>query len=514
MTSETIPALLAARGVDAGAAEALVGDGRRIDYAGLEAASAALAAELVARGVNKGHRTALLMANGIDWAIAAYAIMRIGAVLVPLSTLLRPREMQQQLEVAGVRHVIAVGAFRGRDYRTDIASIDRAGLPSLGDVWWWDELAPAASKVADLSMARALEARVVPADDLVVLFTSGSRGTPKGVIHTHGNAIRAVRSGLEVRCIRRGTRLYIPMPFFWLGGFGGGLLSTLIAGATLLTEAVAEPAQTLRLLIDEKATLFRGWPDQAVQLSGHPDFPAQGLTALQPGSLDAVLPPAMRAPPGARSALLGMTESFGPYCGYPLDHAMPKDKWGSCGRPFEGMSLRIVDVETGSTLAPGEPGVIQISGSHVMRGLCGREREEVFTRDLWYDTGDMGRLDADGFLFFVGRRDDMFKVKGASVYPSEVEAALMDIPGVRRAFAGAITLDGRPAVGAAVLLEAGAALSVADLATAARTRLSAFKLPARWTILASLEDLPTLATGKIDKPGLQALLQQGQAAAG
>jgi acyl-CoA synthetase (AMP-forming)/AMP-acid ligase II len=514
VTSKTIPALLAERLADAGAVEALVGDGRRIDYAGLDAASAALAAELVARGVNKGHRTALLMANRIDWAVAALAVMRIGAVLVPLSTLLRPREMAQQLEVAGVRHLIAVPEHRGRDYRADLAAIDRAGLPSLGNVWWWDELAPAVDKSPDFAMVKALEARVVPADDLVVLFTSGSRGAPKGVIHTHGNAIRAVRSGLEVRCIRKGTRLYIPMPFFWLGGFGGGLLSVLVAGATLITEAVPEPAQTLRLLETEKATLFRGWPDQAVQLSRHPDFAKADLSALQQGSLEAVLPPQMRSPPGARAGLLGMTESFGPYSGYALDRDMPRDKWGSVGKPFEGISVRIVDVDTGAALPAGEPGSIQISGSHVMRGLVGREREAVFTRDLWYDTGDLGRLDADGFLFFAGRRDDMFKVKGASVYPVEVEAALMDIPGVRRAFAGAIEVDGQPAVGAAVLPEAGAALALGDLAAAAKARLSAFKLPARWTILASLEELPTLATGKIDKPGLTALLERGQAAGG
>ncbi len=109
-----------------------------------------------------------------------------------------------------------------------------------------------------------------PADDLVVMFTSGSRSTPKGVVHTHGGAIRATAAGLPVRCIGEGDRLYIPMPFFWMGGFGGGLLSVLVAGATLLTETDPTPASTIRFLERERATLFRGWPDQAVRIASDP----------------------------------------------------------------------------------------------------------------------------------------------------------------------------------------------------------------------------------------------------
>ena len=104
-----------------------------------------------------------------------------------------------------------------------------------------------------------------PADDFVVLFTSGSRGAPKGTIHTHGSALRAVASGLDARRVGADDRLYIPMPFFWTGGLAGGLLTALVAGATLLTEAVPEPERTLALLERERATLFRGWPDQAAR---------------------------------------------------------------------------------------------------------------------------------------------------------------------------------------------------------------------------------------------------------
>ena len=132
------------------------------------------------------------------------------------------------------------------------------------------------------------------------MFTSGSSGPPKGVIHSHGNALGAVRSGLAARCIDADTRLYLPMPFFWVGGFGGGLLSALLAGATLVTEQIPQPETTLRLLERERVTLFRGWPDQAEALARHADSVGADLTALRPGSLEALLPRRTTGPNPAR----------------------------------------------------------------------------------------------------------------------------------------------------------------------------------------------------------------------
>lgn len=506
MSADTLPALLAARRADAANTAALIDDRERLTYRELDERSAALASHLLSLGINKGERTALLMPNCASWVVIACAIMRVGAVLVPLSTLLRPRELQQQLATAGVRHLISVDSHRGRDYRSDLAEIDRSTLPSLRNVWWSTELESIRESAVDLSRVRALEARVRAADELVALFTSGSQGSPKGVIHTHGNALRATRAGLDIRCIDSQTRMYISMPFFWTGGFGAGVLSTLIAGATLLTERSPEPSSTLKFLAREQVTLFRGWPDQALQLARHPEFAATDLSSLKVGSLEGVLPAAKRSEPGRRAKLYGMTESFGPCAGYWLDRDMPATGWNSCGQPLQGISLRIVNPQTGALLAPGEVGAIQLSGSHLMSGICGREREQVFTADGWYDTGDLGHLNDAGFLFFAGRRDDMFKVKGATVYPAEVEEALLTIPGVRRAFAIDIEIDGATAVGAAILLEQSSPLDVAGLTQAARTRLSAFKLPTRWTIVNSLDALPMLASGKIDKKGLRAFI--------
>lgn len=500
MFAETIPALLRRNACDRGAQDAVVDHNRRISHAGLAQESAKLASWLVERGVNRNHRVGLLMENGVDWVVAACAIMRLGAALVPLSTLLRPNELAEQLAIAGVRHLIATPGLRGRDFRAEIDALDRTELPSLRNIWWREELAEGGATAA--SMAQAMEARVVPADDLCVIFTSGSSGAPKGIIHTQGAAIRAAAAGLEDRCIRSGTRLYLPMPLFWIGGFGSGLISAMVAGATLLTEAEPEPGQTLAFLEREHVTLFRGWPDQAARIAAHTSFPQTNLSGLTPGSLDAMLQPSLRAKPGARANVFGMTETFGPYAGYPLDRDLHDGKLGSCGRAFSGIHLRIVDLQSARQLAPGETGRIQIGGRNILRAICGREREQTFTPDGWYDSGDLGSLDEDGFLYFAGRADDMIKISGASVYPSEVERALETIPGVSRAFATAVEIAGAVQIGAAVVTE----LDASEVARLAKERLSAFKLPKRWAVVAALDALPHRSSGKIDRQALRTLL--------
>jgi acyl-CoA synthetase (AMP-forming)/AMP-acid ligase II len=330
------------------------------------------------------------------------------------------------------------------------------------------------------------------------MFTSGSSGPPKGVIHSHGNALGAVASGLEARCIDADTRLYLPMPFFWVGGFGSGILSVLLAAATLITEEIPSPDTTLRLLQREGVTLFRGWPDQAEALARQSQSMDADLSALRQGSLQALLPPDQRSAPGARARLFGMTEAFGPYCGYPADTDMPRSAWGSCGKPFAGTEVRVVDPDTGEPVPTGTIGMIQIRGPNTLRGICRRSREEVFTADGFYPTGDLAHLDDDGFLFYHGRSDDMFKVSGATVYPSEVERALRDIDGVR----GAFVTDVSGAVGAVVIADQ----SEERLRAGARKLLSSFKVPTVWLVVDSDDAIPRGGTGKVDVAALRRML--------
>lgn len=485
----TIPAVLAQRRAADAHVHAIVSDEQRITYAELDDASRALAARMVGAGLNKGDRVGLWMPNGIDWAVAALAVMRVGGVLVPLSTLLRPPELIAQLGVASVTHLVAVRAYRNRSYADDLRAA-APEVPLVRRIWFSGELPDAPCPPG---IVEAIESTIRPADDLVVLFTSGSRGAPKGAIHTHGSVLRAVACSLEARTVGRGDRLYVPMPFFWTGGFCTGLLSALLAGATLLTESSPDPEQTIAFLERERATLFRGWPDQAARIAAHPAFAKADLSSLRPASLPAVLPAAQRSRPGARANIFGMTETAGPWCGARLDLDLPADKHGSCGRPFAGVEVRIVD------------GEIQLRGPNLMRGFCGRPRSEVFDVAGWYATGDLGRVDADGYVWYEGRRDDMFKVKGATVYPIEVESGLRAIPGVAQAFVTDVPdAGGAREVGALVVSQ----LACSALVDAARARLSAFKVPTLWLVAGHPDVVPISATGKVDKPALQRLLRE------
>jgi acyl-CoA synthetase (AMP-forming)/AMP-acid ligase II len=486
-----------------------------ISYRELDITTHDLGLAFIDAGVVKGTRVGLIMPNGVRWVQIAIALTRIGAVLVPLSTLLAARELVAQLRTASVQVLISVEEFRGHRYLDDLRStlgvpdlsetLQRPDLPALRQVWAADRLPGLSGAESNRSIVDALAATVTPSDPIVIMFTSGSSGSPKGVVHSHGNALGAVASGLASRCIDSDTRLYLPMPFFWVGGFGSGVLSALVAGATLVTEEIPHPDTTLGLLERERVTLFRGWPDQAEALARHPSRAEADLSALRPGSLEALLPPEQRAKPGARATLFGMTEAFGPYCGYPADTDMPQSAWGSCGKPFPGMEVRITDPDTGEPVGSGTIGTIELRGPHTLRGICRRTREDLFTTDGFYPTGDLGRLDDDGFLFYHGRSDDMFKVSGANVYPTEVEQALREIDGVDNAFVTNVRGAQGDRVGAAVVCDTAATTAEA-LRASARTVLSSFKVPTVWLLVDSDDTIPRGPTGKVDVRRLRELL--------
>jgi acyl-CoA synthetase (AMP-forming)/AMP-acid ligase II len=492
---DTIDRLVKLRAEQHGDKPMVIDPATRISYAELDETTRAVGAAFADAGVGKGTPVGLIMPNRVQWVQIAVALTRIGAVLVPLSTLLQPPELVAQLRVASVRVLIAVEEFRGHRYLEDLQP-ELKNLPALREVWASDRL----PTTCDWQVVDAMAATVTPSDTLVIMFTSGSSGPPKGVIHSHGNALAAVQSGLAARCIDADTRLYLPMPFFWVGGFGSGVLSALLAGATLVTEEIPRPETTLRMLERERVTLFRGWPDQAEALARQSASVGADLSALRPGSLEALLPPEQRAEAGARAKLFGMTEAFGPYCGYPADTDMPRSAWGSCGNPFDGMEVQIVDPDTGQPVPADTVGMIQIRGRHTLRGICRRSREDVFTPDGYYPTGDLGHLDADGFMFYHGRSDDMFKVSGATVYPSEVEQALRTIDGVDNAFVTEVS----GTVGAVVISDS----TVEHLRTAARKQLSSFKVPTVWLLLDSDEAVPRGTTGKVDVRRLRDMLRE------
>ena len=313
----------------------------------------------LAAGVGKGARVGLLMPNGIEWAVDAVAVMRIGAVLVPLSTLLRPPELEAQLRTAGVARAdrparVPRPALPRRARRAPPRpplgrlhpSCGTRALPNLRRLWSADALPTDVG--ARRPWPRRWSGRCGRPTTWSIMFTSGSRGTPQGrdphPRRRHPGDGRRPRGPVHRR---RAT------------GSTSRCRSSGWAASAAACSRCSSPARrcsprptrrrrpTIRFLERERATLFRGWPDQAARIAADPAFAAADLSSLRAGSLDAVLPPELRAAPGARANLFGMTESFGPYCGSRLDTDLARPSAGAAARPFAGVEVRIVDPDDG-----------------------------------------------------------------------------------------------------------------------------------------------------------------------
>src|SRR5438445_770868 len=274
----TLPAFLDGLAARFGEREALVSARRRVTYAELAAESTAIARGLAARGVERGTRVGLLMPNWPEWIATAFGVWRAGGLLVPLSTLNRPREVAYCLAHAEVRVLVAVRRFLRHDY---VAGLEEGAprLPALGEVVW---LAPPGEGGAvDLAPLGApgspLAATVSPDDPATVFFTSGTTAEPKGVVHVHRALCRAAEDIAAVLGLAPEDRTWGYLPFFFAGGLVAVVLATLARGGAVVMQEVFEPDETLRLLEAERCTVFFAWPHQAEALIAHPRFRAARL---------------------------------------------------------------------------------------------------------------------------------------------------------------------------------------------------------------------------------------------
>jgi acyl-CoA synthetase (AMP-forming)/AMP-acid ligase II len=539
----TVPVLLESLVRRVGDRPFIVLGDERITYAEAEARSAELARGLLACGVGKGSHVGVLFPNGPAWVIAWLAAARIGAVVVPLNTFYKSRELGYVVGHADVHSLLTVPRFlnnayldRLEEYAPSLAH-QKAGalvvpeLPSLRSVFVWGddagrawtrpagdlEKAAASAPAIDRDFLARVEEQVTPADPMIVIYSSGSTAEPKGAIHTHGAVIRHSYNLNSFRDITGDDRVFSPMPFFWVGGFVFSLLSAMHAGAFMICEEVFEPGETLALLERERATIAAGWPHYAKAMVDHPSFAQRDLSSIRAGNLYAVLPEEARPKdPELRSNSLGMTETCGPHTIERMDVDLPEKLRGSFGRSAPGLSHKVVDPETGETLEPGEHGEICVRGYSLMQGLHKLEREDTFDADGYYHTGDGGAFDAEGYLFFHARLGDMIKTAGANVTPREVEVVLEAIAGVQAAFVLGLPDPVRGQnVAAAVVLERGAELDAAACRERLRAELSAYKVP-RHFFFCEKAELPFTDSGKIDKrklePLLLARLERGQGA--
>lgn len=507
-----------------------VGDGRveRISYAQADIRSAELARSLLAAGVSKAVRVGVMAPNGPDFVVAFLAVTRIGAVAVPINTFFQPPELEWLLRDADIHTLLAVDSLLGKDMLARIteaigdfaivgAQLAVERLPHLRNVFAlgatersWPSVWP---QPVSAEFLRASESTVRPADDLVIIYTSGSTSDPKGIIHIHATAIAHSRFIATQHEWTSRDRVYIPMAFFWVGGLIFGLLGPMQTGVTILTEHRFEPGDVLRLLASERATYATGFPHIGPALANHPDFASTDLSSLRDGYHQVLLAPPLRvADPTLRVTQLGMTETCSSHTWWPPHEPVPESKRGSLGVSAPGYEHKIVD-ESGVVVPNGNVGEICVRGTAMMRGIVGRQRAEVFDTDGWYHTKDAGYRDDDGHLYFTGRIDDMIKTSGANVAPVEVEMVISRLDGVRITYVvGIPDADKGAVVCAVVVVNEGCDPSPDLLTTRCRKELAAYKVPKRWVVLSSAEQLPYTTTNKIDKARLAQLVAAGELA--
>lgn len=532
--SPTVPELLRKTIAEHPDASVIVHGDRQLTYADLERESADLAKGMLSRGIGKGTRVGIWMPNGPDWLITWSAAARIGALVIPLNTFYRPRELSWVLRHCDAHCLFTFSKFLNNDH---LAMLEEAmpGLSSQANkslvlpdhpylrevIAWgspnreWCYAGPEALTTAgrnlpsvDDSFLRSVEDSVAPADALVMIYSSGSTGDPKGAVHTHGAIVRHAHNLNQFRDILASDRVYSPMPFFWVGGLVFSLLSAMHAGACLLTEDSFEPGATLEFLERERATVVTGWPHYAKAMVEHPSFAGRDLSAVRAGNLYEVLPEPLRPEdPELRSNALGMTETCGPHTIDKMDEDLPEALRSSFGHSVPGVEHKIVDPVTGKDLPPGEFGEICVRGYSLMQGLYKIERGDTFDADGFYHTQDGGYFDANGILFFQARLGDLIKTGGANVTPREVEATLELIPSVREAYVvGLADAERGEVVHAAIVLQSGEPATGEELRARLKSELSAYKIPRAFHFY-SHEKLPFTDSGKIDKRALIALIE-------
>ncbi|AMO60712.1 acyl-CoA synthetase [Mycolicibacterium phlei] len=494
MSERTVGALLRARAATRGDQPLLVCDADRLSYAEAETRSARLARGLIALGAGKGTHVGVLYPNGSAFLVAMLAAARIGATVIPVSTLATARELREQLGHADVEILLSAASYRAHDYRQRLAEV--GDLPLLRHVLIDTE----PTELADAALLAALEDDVEPTDVLAIIYTSGSTSAPKGVVHTHAGLLDHQVVLNEIRGLTAQEKLFAPSPFFWVGGFAYSILAVMLAGATLLCSNAVDPGETLDLLEAEKPTMTNGFVGGIAHLARHPSLPRRDLSSLRRGNLYPIMAPEVRpADPELRHTMLGMTESGSVILAWPDESDQPEHRRGSFGKPVPGFEVRIVDPDTGALVPTGQTGELWVRGPFMMERYYKRSREECFDADGWFHTGDLVRTDADGFHYFVGRSSTMIKTAGANVAPAEVERAIAKVTGGLRSYVLGLPDADRGQIVAAVVAveEGGPVFDEATVRERLRDELSSYKIPRRFAAVPGSR-IPMMSSGKVD----------------
>jgi fatty-acyl-CoA synthase len=507
-----------------GAREALAFQGRRWTFADLAAGVDRVARGLVALGVEPGERVALWLVNRPEWIEAAFAVMRIGAVLVPVNTRLRTDDVGYVLEQSGAATLIVAERSGPVDYLGMVRALVPldaagdpprlpalrhivllAGVPQPGTLDWAGLLA--AGEAVSPAALRARADAVDPEDLAFLMYTSGTTGFPKGVMHAH-RLIRNVTDRAFRLAITEHDAIMMYLPLFHLFAFSEGMLTSMLTGARQVLTEGFDADESLALIERERATIVHGFDTHFKELGDAHARRPRDVSSIRTGILAAGM---SSSTPIARAA----RRLFGPLVsGYGMSEfgvgaaigALDSTEEQSCeasGYPAPGYEIRIVDPATGRDRPAGTPGEILVRGYTLMRGY--HERPEAtaaaIDADGWMHTGDMGVLRPDGHLRFMGRYKDMLKIGGENVDPMEVEAFLMGHPAVDVAAVVSYPDARLSEVGVAfVRCRPGHALTEDELLAHCRGRIASFKIP---RAVLFVDDFPMTGSGKIQKVHLR-----------
>jgi acyl-CoA synthetase (AMP-forming)/AMP-acid ligase II len=488
----------------------------RWSYAALEREARRVARALLAHGLGKGSRVATLMANRPEAVAAFFGAALAGAVVVPLSTFSTRAELAQLLAHSDASVLLAQTTMGRRSFAADLAALagpgagprhdvalphlrhvfvlgpeaDRAGLPG------WDDFLHAGDAVP-AELVDAVVRATAPSDPGLVIHSSGTTATPKGVLHHHRAPTLQfwLQAGLFGR--HEGTRMWSALPLFWTAGINTAMGATLAAGGCWVMQEGFDAGTALQLLERERVTEPYTLPHQATALAEHPDWERTDLSSLRCvfGKSVFARHPTVTGDPGWQMPVgWGMSETCAFICAHPSTSPRETMK-ASLGTLLPGNRLKVVDPDTGRTVAVGEDGELLVQGPTLMEHYVGLSREECFDRDGWFRTGDVGHVDAAGHVHWTGRRTEMIKSGGANISPAEIEVQLRAHPDVRLARVLAVP-DPRLEQVALLCLElvAGAEQDADAITAFLRERVSAYKVP-RQVLFFAAGEIPLTASG-------------------
>jgi long-chain acyl-CoA synthetase len=468
-------------------------DETEIPYSALDAASARVAGLLRGRGLRSGARVGVMLPNVPQFAIVYYGVLRAGCVVVPMNPLLKRREVEfylsdSEAELMFVWHEFSAAAVEGAA---------AAGATDAEVV----EVIPGAFERLLASVGASEDVTEVGSDDTaVILYTSGTTGTPKGAELTHGNLGRNVEVSLELFTLDSESVVLGALPLFHAFGQTCGLNTSVAVGAMLSLIPRFDASKALAIIERDRVTVFEGVPTMFSAMLHVPDSEKYDTSSLRVCVSGGAAMPV--------EVMRSFEERFGCIVleGYGLSETSPvasfnhpdsERKPGSIGTPVDGVEMKVVDDGDGD-LPEGQAGEIVIRGHNVMKGYWRRpEATSEAIRDGWFHSGDIGRVDEDGYFFIVDRKKELIIRGGYNVYPREIEEVLYEHPDVREvAVIGISHPELGEEVGAAVALKPGASATEAEIRDYVKANVAAYKYPRHvWFV----DELPKGATGKILK---------------